>query len=145
MTEKVKVTCLRCGATNNSPVETEGKRVVCGRCKTPLPVPGAVLEPTAEELQILLQNGRLPVLIDFYSTTCAPCHMMHPIVERLAERRKGELMTVKVNVDTQPQAASSFAIQAVPTFVVYALGYERGRTSGAMAETDFSLWVAAKA
>jgi len=145
MPDKVKITCLRCGATNNYPLEPEGKKIVCGRCKNPLPIPGAVLEPTPEELQTLLQDGRLPVLIDFFSPTCGPCHMMHPIIERLAERRKGELMTVKVNVDTNPQAAASFAIQAVPTFVVYARGYERGRTSGAMPETDFSLWVAGKA
>lgn len=145
MTEMIKVSCLRCGATNNYPLETAGKTVVCGRCKNPLPVPGAVLEPSLDEVQVLLQSGRLPVLIDFYSTTCAPCHMMHPIVERLARRRQGELMALRVNVETHPQLASDFAIQAVPTFVVYARGYERGRTSGAMPETDFSLWVAGKA
>jgi len=145
MPDMVKITCLRCGATNNYPLSAGGKKVVCGRCKNSLPIPGVVLEPTAEELQTLLQDGRLPVLIDFFSPTCGPCHMMHPIVQRLAERRKGELMAVRVNVDAQHQAASSFAIQAVPTFVVYALGYERGRTSGAMPETDFSLWVAGKA
>ena len=142
--DMVKVSCLRCGATNNSPLDAKGKAVVCGRCKSPLPRPGAVLEPSLEELQVLIQGGRLPLLIDFYSPTCGPCHMMHPIVERLAERRKGELMIVKVNVDSQPELASSLGIQAVPTYVVFSQGYERGRTSGAMPEMDFSLWVASK-
>jgi thioredoxin 2 len=144
MTEKIKVSCLHCGATNNYPLEAEGKTVVCGRCKNPLPEPGAVLEPSLEEVRVLLQSGRLPLIIDFYSTTCAPCRMMHPIVERLARRRRGELMTLRVNVETNPHLASEFAIQAVPTYVVHAQGYERGRTSGAMPETDFSLWVAGK-
>ena len=145
MAEKIKVSCMRCGATNNFPVETTGKTVVCGRCKSPLPEPGSVLEPSLEEVQVLIQSGHLPILVDFYSTTCAPCHMMHPIVERLARRRMGELMTLKVNVERQPELASSLGIQAVPTFIVFSQGYERGRTSGAMAEMDLSLWVAGKA
>lgn len=144
MDEKVKVSCLGCGATNNYPLGQEGRAVVCGRCKSPLPEPGAVLEPSLEEVQVLLQSGRLPVLVDFYSTNCAPCHMMHPIVERLARRRMGELMTLKVNVDSHPELAASFGIQAVPTFVVFSQGHERARTSGAMPEMDFSLWVASK-
>lgn len=142
--DKVRVSCLRCGATNNYPLETEGKAVVCGRCKNPLPVPGAVLEPAPEEVQSLLQSGRLPILIDFYSPTCGPCQAMHPVVERLAQRRRGEVMSLKVDVNSQPELASSFDIQAVPTFVVFSRGYERGRTSGAMSETDFSLWVASQ-
>lgn len=145
MTEMIKVSCLRCGATNNFPAEAAGKKVVCGRCKSPLPEPGAVLEPSLEEVQVLIQSGRLSILVDFYSTTCAPCHRMHPIVERLAQRRKGELMTLKVNVESPPELASSLGIQAVPTFIVFAQGLERGRTSGAMPEMDFSLWVAGKA
>ncbi len=142
--DKVRVSCLRCGTTNNYPLEAEGKAVVCGRCKNPLPVPGAVLEPASEEVHTLLQSGRLPILIDFYSPTCGPCQAMHPIVERLTQRRRGEVMSLKVDVNSQPELASSFDIQAVPTFVVFSRGYERGRTSGAMSETDFSLWVAGK-
>jgi thioredoxin-like negative regulator of GroEL len=50
-----------------------------------------------------------------------------------------------VNTDTSPGLASRFDIRAVPTFIVISKGTERGRTSGAMGETDFSLWVASRA
>ena len=86
MSEKIKISCLNCGATNNYPLDVAGKRVVCGRCKTPLSVPGEVLEPPLNQEVNLIQNSRLPLLIDFYSPTCAPCHMMHPVVEGLAKR-----------------------------------------------------------
>jgi len=144
MTEYVKVSCLQCGATNNFPVGAEGRTVVCGRCKTPLPVPGRVLEPTPDHLIGLIETAALPVLIDFYSPTCMPCHRMRPIVEDLARRRAGNLTVVQVDTDRNGELAAAFKIQAVPTFVVMKKGYEIARTSGAMNETDFSLWVASK-
>lgn len=144
MPEKAKVSCLYCGATNNYPLEAKGKKVVCGQCKNALPLPGEVLELPAEQAANLLQNSKLPILIDFYSPTCAPCHMMQPVIEDLARRRAGEIMIIKLNVDNTPEFAVQFGIQGVPTFIIFYKGYERGRTTGAMSETDFSLWVANK-
>ncbi len=136
--------CLHCGATNNYPLDAAGKKVVCGHCKNPLPVPGTVIETLAGQAQVLFQNNGLPVLVDLYSPTCAPCLMMKSMVEDLARRRAGELMVIKVNVDLQPQIAAQFGIQAVPTFVILDKGRERGRTTGAMNEADFVLWVASR-
>jgi thioredoxin 2 len=144
--EKAKTICLTCGAVNAYPLETGGKKVVCGRCKTPLPPPGGVLDPGLEaEFEILISNGSLPVLVDFASQTCAPCHLMHPILERLAARRAGEIVVVRVDVERHPELAARFGIRAVPTFVVLSRGYETARTTGAMSESDFSLWAAGAA
>lgn len=145
MSEKRKVSCLQCGATNNFPLDHGGKKIVCGRCKTALPVPGTLIQATGDQAITLMERSSLPVLIDFHSDQCAPCHMMHPIVEALARRRSGELMVIQVNTDIYPDIASAFRIQGVPTFVVLHKGTERARTSGAMAETDFSFWVASVA
>jgi len=142
--EKVKVSCLACGSTNNYPMDVSGKKVICGRCKRPLPRPGSVIEAIPDQAYTLIQKSSLPVLIDFYTPTCAPCHIMHPIVQDLAERRSGELMVLQVDVNRHAEMGASFGIQGVPTFVIFSKGFERARTSGAMSETDFSLWVASK-
>jgi thioredoxin 2 len=144
MAEKKKVSCPRCGATNNYPLDAVGKKVVCGRCKNVLPVPGMVLELPPESASVLVHHSSLPVLIDFYSPTCPPCLIMDPVLERMAKRRAGEIMVVKLNVDRHPELAASYGIQGVPTYVVIHKGTERGRTSGAMPEADFSLWVASR-
>lgn len=144
MTEKVKVSCLNCGTTNNYPMDASGKSVRCGRCKNPLPQPGAVIEPQSNQIRSFIQRAYLPILIDFFSPTCAPCHMMHHIVDGLARRRAGELMVLRVDVGVDAELSTAFGVHAVPTFVILHKGYERGRTSGAMSETDFSLWVASK-
>lgn len=144
MAEKVKVSCTHCGTTNHYPLDSSEKKVVCGRCTSVLPKPGTVVELSPEQANSLLRNSSLPILVDFHSPTCAPCHIMHPAVENLAKRRAGELMIVKLNVDQHPEFAAAFSIQGVPTFLVMRKGNEIGRISGAMSEADFALWVANK-
>ncbi len=144
MPEKVKVSCLACGATNNYPTEVSGRKIVCGRCKSALPKPGTVVEPNPSQFHTLIQRAGLPILIDFFSPTCAPCQMMHRSVDELAKRRAGELTVLRVDVSRYAELGASFRVQGVPTFVILHKGYERARTSGAMSETDFSLWVASQ-
>ena len=140
----LKVSCLSCGVTNNYPENIAGKRVVCGRCKSTLPQPGTVIELNFEQASQFLWNAGLPILVDFYSPTCGPCLAMHPIVESLAQRRAGEIMVVRINVDYNPQIGAQFGIQGVPTFLILHKGQERGRTTGAIPEADFAFWVASR-
>jgi thioredoxin 2 len=141
--EKIKVSCSECGTTNNFPAAARGRKVVCGRCKASLPSPGSVLEiHSPQQAYNLVRNSTLPVLLDFYSTTCAPCMMMHPVLERLTRRRAGELAVARVDVGRFAELAQGFGISSVPTFAVVHKGVERGRTMGAMSEEDFALWVA---
>jgi thioredoxin 2 len=139
---KVKVSCFNCGQTNYYPDKAQEKKVVCGRCHSPLPRPGDVLEVSSDQALNLISRSSLPVLVDFFSPTCRPCQLMAPVLERLARRRAGEVMIVKVDIDKYPGLASRFGIQAVPTLIVFHRNAERGRTSGALPETDLALWVA---
>jgi len=70
--------------------------------------------------------------------------MMNPVIESLAARRAGEILVIKINVDNYRELAAGFGVQGVPTFVIVHKGSERDRMSGAVPETDFSLWVASR-
>jgi thioredoxin-like negative regulator of GroEL len=70
--------------------------------------------------------------------------MMHPILERLAARRAGEIVVVRINVEYHPELAREFGVQGVPTFVIVKKGAEMGRTVGAMDESSFALWAASR-
>jgi thiol-disulfide isomerase/thioredoxin len=67
------------------------------------------------------------VLYDFYSTSCGPCQMMMPVVERL--HAEGHPV-VKINIGERPDLATRFGIQYVPTFVLVIGGKEQQRISG---------------
>lgn len=57
------------------------------------------------------------VLVDFFATWCPPCKMLAPVLEDLSNSRKYKI--VKINIDENPNIASKFKIDMVPTLVVF--------------------------
>jgi len=57
------------------------------------------------------------VLLDFYTTTCAPCKALNPVLEEIANEFKS-LTVQKVEVTKSPDAAQMFGVMSVPTVVL---------------------------
>lgn len=81
-------------------------------------------------------GGDQLTLVDFYATWCAPCKMMHPVLEQLKESFGNDIRILKIDVDKAQAAADSYGIQAVPTLLLFRGGELLWRQSGAMSLTD---------
>ena len=64
-------------------------------------------------------KSEVPVLVDFWADWCAPCKMIAPIVEDLAEEYDGKVKFAKLDVDANPKVATSFGIRGIPTLLVF--------------------------
>jgi thioredoxin 1 len=71
-----------------------------------------------------------PVLVDFWAAWCAPCRMLTPTVEAVAEQYQGKAKIVKLNVDENPEAAMRYGIKGIPTLVLFNKGKEADRIVG---------------
>ena len=71
-----------------------------------------------------------PVLLDFWAPWCAPCRMVVPIIEEIADERPDN-KEGKINVDEQPELASQFHVMSIPTLVVMKNGKIVNQVMGA--------------
>jgi putative thioredoxin len=81
-----------------------------------------VIEVTDENFeQVVIEGSKeRPVVVDLWAAWCGPCRVIGPILEKVAEERKGAFLLAKVDVDSQGvgqallQAVKS---QGIPTVV----------------------------
>jgi thioredoxin 1 len=62
-------------------------------------------------------NG--PILIDFWAAWCAPCKVVAPSLDKLAEEMAGRAVVAKVDVDSNGDLANRFGIRSIPTLMVF--------------------------
>ena len=84
----------------------------------------AVITITKENFDAEVLRSAQPVLLDFWASWCGPCRMLSPVVDEVAEERT-DVKVGKVNVDEQPELASAFAVQSIPTLVIIQDGITR--------------------
>lgn len=126
------ITCPSCGASNRAPSGplATGKKIVCGRCKTPLTAPVRPLTATDATFAAEVEGSPLPVLLDLWAPWCGPCHMLAPTIEQLANELSGRVRVMKLNVDENPATAARYNARSIPTVLILDRGREIDRLVG---------------
>jgi thioredoxin 1 len=89
---------------------------------------------TDENFQQKISKG--VTLVDFHAVWCAPCRMIAPIVEQLAEKMQGKARVAKLDVDKAQQTSSALQITNVPTLILFKDGKEVTRVLGIKSLND---------
>ena len=90
----------------------------------------SVITITKDNFQKEVMDSKVPVLLDFWASWCGPCRMVSPIVDEIAEERT-DVKVGKINVDEQPELASSFRVMSIPTLLVMKDGKIANQSVGA--------------
>lgn len=123
------VNCPACGQANRLPTVFGNRKVVCGKCKTPLMGEGRPIELTDADFRERTAQG--PFVVDFWAAWCGPCRVIAPVIEQLATERP-DVHFAKLNVDDNPRTSAAFSVQGIPLLVFIKDGVERGRVVGAV-------------
>ena len=81
----------------------------------------AVNTVNSDSFDRVVLKSEKPVLVDFWATWCAPCKMMGPVLDELAQRHP-EIEVAKVNVDESPELAAAYRIAAIPALKLFKNG-----------------------
>ena len=132
--------CSTCGATNRVPRERldQGRRPLCGRCRTPLPVSGKPVTVTDATFADEVERSPLPVVVDLWAAWCGPCRIIAPVVDELAATMAGRVRFAKLNIDENPATATRFHVRSIPTLLVFKGGQEVDRIVGVHPKTEIA-------
>ena len=114
------VTCLQCGAKNRVDERAQARKPVCGRCSAALPVQDSAEPITVTDASFArdVLDSTVPVVVDCWAPWCGPCRMMMPTIDRLARESSGKFRVAKLNTDENPQIASQYHIDGIPTLLI---------------------------
>lgn len=89
---------------------------------------------TDQEFESVVLQSSLPVVVDFWAPWCGPCRMVAPTLDKLAVEQEGKLVIAKVNTDENPEWATRFGVQGIPTMLFVAGGKVVHTQVGALPE-----------
>ena len=90
----------------------------------------SVIEININNFETEILNSDKKVLLDFWAPWCAPCRMVSPIIDEIANERT-DIKVCKINVDEQPELAAKFGIMSIPTLCVIENGEIINKVMGA--------------
>jgi thioredoxin 1 len=99
---------------------------------------GHTLEFSEQNFEEEVLKSDKPVLVDFWATWCAPCRMMAPAVDAIAEAYAGRAKVGKLNVDENLTLTSQYRIRGVPTLLLFKSGQIQEQIAGTASKEAIS-------
>jgi len=103
-----------------------------------------VQDVTDQNFQEEVLDSSQPVLVDFWAQWCAPCRMLAPTIDQVAEDFAGRAKVVKLNVDDNMGTSSKYNIKGIPTLLIFKDGQIKDQVVGSTSRDNISRLIEAQ-
>jgi len=129
--DKAVLVCRKCGAKYSAPQD----RLHCGRCHAPLLVSKRKFVADNDFAHEVLASP-FPVLLMIWAPWCAYCRTLNPVIDRIAAEHNDRFKVARLKVDDNPAVCAQYAVQGVPTILMFKDGKLINKMVGVLSEEE---------
>ncbi len=98
-------------------------------------------EVTNFQKDVVEKSFEKPVIVDFWAEWCAPCRMIGPILEKLADENKHNWELAKLDTDKNQDIATKYGVRGIPNVKLFRNGEVINEFTGALPEPAIKDWL----
>ncbi len=100
-----------------------------------------ILQVTDDTFEEEVLNSPEPVLVDYWANWCAPCKMIAPLLEEIAEEYAGKIKIAKLDIDQNRAVTERFKVRGIPTLMLFKGGEPEATKVGAVSKSQLTVFI----
>ena len=90
---------------------------------------------------VINASHKIPIVVDFWASWCAPCRVLGPVIEKIAEEQQDLWTLVKVDTEANQEVATEYGIRSIPSVKMFYKGKIVSEFSGALPRQQILKWL----
>lgn len=91
--------------------------------------------------EVIDASFKKPVIVDFWASWCAPCRVLGPVIEKIAEEQQDTWTLVKVDTEANQEISTQYGIRSIPSVKMFYEGKIVAEFSGALPRQQILSWL----
>ncbi|MDP7598021.1 MAG: thioredoxin TrxA [Pseudomonadales bacterium] len=86
-------------------------------------------------------KSEVPVLVDYWAEWCAPCKVIAPVLEEIAQEYDGKMKICKLDIDANDATPPKYGIRGIPTLMLFKNGNVEATKVGALSKSQLTAFL----